>query len=113
MRYGICSKNRHPTDSCPTLYGEGNNKQVNDVGGFQGQPGFQRKYDPFSNTYNLRWKDHLNFNYGANQQAAGPNANINRPIGFFQPRQQQAYQPQQSSGPSLDEIVITLTSSTL
>ena len=53
MRCGICSKNGHPTDSCPTLYEESNNEQVNAMGGFQGQNGFQRKYDPFSNTYNL------------------------------------------------------------
>ena len=52
MKCGISSKNGHPTNSCPTLYKEGNNEQVNVVGGYQGQPGFQRKYDPFSNTYN-------------------------------------------------------------
>ena len=50
MRCGICSKNGHPTDSCPTLYKESNNEQVNVVEGFQGQNGFQRKYDLFSNT---------------------------------------------------------------
>ena len=58
MRCGICSKNRHPTDSCPTLYNEKNNEQVNVVGGFQCQNGFQRKYDPFFNTYNPGWRDH-------------------------------------------------------
>ena len=52
MRCGICSKNSHPTDSCPTLYEEGSNEKVNVMRGFQGQNGFQRKYDPFSNTYN-------------------------------------------------------------
>jgi len=31
-------------------------------GGFNGQP--QRKYDPFSNTYNPGWRDHPNLHYG-------------------------------------------------
>ena len=66
MRCGIFSKNEHPTDSCPTLYKEGNSEQVNVVGEFQGQLGFQRKYDPFSNTYNLGWRDHSNFSYVGN-----------------------------------------------
>ena len=39
MRCGICSKNGHPTNSCPTLYKD-SNEQVNAVGGFQGQSGF-------------------------------------------------------------------------
>ena len=52
-RCGICSKNGHPTDSYPTLYEEGSSEQVNVVEGFQGQNGFQRKYNPFFNTYNL------------------------------------------------------------
>jgi len=29
---------------------------------FNGQP--HRKYYPFSNTYNLGWRDHLNLRYG-------------------------------------------------
>ena len=86
MTCGICSKNGHPTDSCPTLYEEGNNEQVNAVGGFQGQNGFQRKYYPFFNTYNLGWRDRPNFSYGGIQQAVGPNPNVNRPPGFFEPR---------------------------
>ena len=67
MRCGICSKIGHPTNLCPTLYEEGSNEQVNVVGGFQGQNGFQRKYDPFSNTYNLGWRDHPNFREGINK----------------------------------------------
>ena len=90
MRRGICSKNEHPTDSCLTLYEEGNSEQVNAVGGFQDQNGFQRKYDPLSDTYNMGWRDHPNFSYGGNQQAVEPNATVNHPPGFFQPRQQQA-----------------------
>ena len=52
---------------------ENNNEQVNVVGGFQGQNGFQRKYDHFSDTYNPGWRVHPNFSYGWNQQVVGPN----------------------------------------
>ena len=44
----ICTSPMHLTDACPTL--QEDMEQVNAVG-FQNQ-GFQRKYDPFSNTYN-------------------------------------------------------------
>ena len=74
---------------------------------------FQRKYDLFSNTYNLGRRDHPNLSYGGNQQAIGPNTSTNHPPGFFQPRQQQSYQSQHSLGPTLDEIVKTLASCTL
>ena len=46
---GICAALNHPTDMCPTLQ-EDTPKQINAVGGFLGPP--QRKYDPYSNTYN-------------------------------------------------------------
>ncbi|KAK4389706.1 Retrovirus-related Pol polyprotein from transposon.6 [Sesamum angolense] len=36
------------------------------IGGFSGQQ--QRRYDPFSNTYNPGWKDHPNLSYGAQSQ---------------------------------------------
>ena len=47
IRCGICSKNEHPIDLCTTLYVESKNEQVNAMGGFQGQNGFQRKMIPF------------------------------------------------------------------
>ena len=52
VKCGICSTNGHSTDACPSLHEDGSYEQANTVGGFQGQQGFQRKYDPFSNTYN-------------------------------------------------------------
>ncbi|XP_021728347.1 uncharacterized protein LOC110695423 [Chenopodium quinoa] len=61
---GICTSMGHPTDSCPTLQEE-LNEQANAMG-FQGQ-GPQRRYDPFSNTYNPRWRDHPNLRYGNSQ----------------------------------------------
>ena len=58
---GICSVAGHPTDACPTLQDDPS-EQANAMGGFLGQQ--QRKYDPFSNSYNPGWKDHPNFSYG-------------------------------------------------
>ncbi|XP_068649548.1 uncharacterized protein [Aristolochia californica] len=49
---------------CPTLQEEPI-EQVN-VAGFPGQP--QRKYDPYSNTYNMGWRDHPNLIYGNPQE---------------------------------------------
>ncbi|KAK4382232.1 Retrovirus-related Pol polyprotein from transposon.6 [Sesamum angolense] len=50
---------------CPTLQ-EGPTKHADAIGGFFGQQ--QRRYDPFSNTYNPGWKDHPNLSYGAQSQ---------------------------------------------
>jgi hypothetical protein len=58
----ICSLQGHTSDMCPTMP-EDYIKQVHAVdGGFNEQP--QRKYDPFSNTYNPGWRDHPNLCYG-------------------------------------------------
>lgn len=54
---GICSTVGHLTDMCPAL--QEDEQQVDALGGFVGQ----RKYDPYSNTYNLGWMNHLNFSY--------------------------------------------------
>ena len=61
---GICLTQGHTTDTCPTLQEEESTLQANAIGGFLGQP--QRKYDPYSNTYNPGWRDHPNFRYGNN-----------------------------------------------
>ena len=98
---GICSNLGHPTDMCPTLQDEPH-EQANAVGGFPGPP--QRKYDPYSNTYNTGWKDHPNFNYGA------------RPTGFQPPYQARQpippHQPPSKPGMSLEEIVKSLATNT-
>ncbi|XP_021743408.1 uncharacterized protein LOC110709494 [Chenopodium quinoa] len=60
--YGVCSDFSHATDECPTLQSE----DVNALNNFPGQS--QRKYDPFSNTYNEGWKDHPNLRYGERPQ---------------------------------------------
>ena len=72
---GICSVVVHPIDMCPTLQEEPI-EQVNAAGGFPGQP--QRKYDPYSSTYNPGWRDHPNLSY-ENPQVNQPTTQ-NRPI---------------------------------
>ena len=62
----ICAHSEHSTDMCPTLLEEGTH-QVNAMGGYQGQQS-QRRYDPYSSTYNPGWRDHPNFNYGPRPQ---------------------------------------------
>ena len=94
---GICSATSHATDMCPTLQEDIPVQQANAMGGFQGQP--QRKYDPYSNSYNPGWRDHPNLSYG-NQVAQ------NRYQPPFQPRQQA------NQSMSLDEIVKALASNT-
>ncbi|XP_043805290.1 uncharacterized protein LOC122721280 [Manihot esculenta] len=94
---GICKQADHPTDMCPILQ-EGE-QQVNAIGGFNGQQfnGQQRKYDPFSSTYNPGWRDHPNLSYGNRQQNYQPRTN---------------YQATKS-GMSLEDIVQSLANSTL
>ena len=53
---GTCCLEGHPTDAWPTFQ-EGN---VNVAYSNQGQ----RRYDPYSNTYNEGWRDHPNLRYG-------------------------------------------------
>ena len=55
-----------------------NEEHLNAIQGHQGQQ-YQRKYDPFSLTYNTRWRDHPNLSYGS------------RPNNY----QQYGYQPRQ------------------
>ncbi|XP_065861818.1 uncharacterized protein [Euphorbia lathyris] len=102
---GVCSNVGHHTDECPSL--QEDFQQANAIGGFPGQP--QRKYDPYSNTYNSGWRDHPNFNYG--NQGGQPrlqNQSYNRP-----PQVQGPSRPSTSnSGMPLEDIVKTLAEST-
>ncbi|XP_010684910.2 uncharacterized protein LOC104899419 [Beta vulgaris subsp. vulgaris] len=82
---GICSNTGHPTDSCPTLQEE--TREVNAVG-YQGQ----RKYDPFSNSYNPGWRDHPAFSYKQGNQTLQGNQNFqqgNHPPPYMAPFQAQ------------------------
>ena len=110
---GIYSNIGHQTDMCPTLQ-EDTNEHVNAMGGYQNQ---QRKYDPYSNTYNPGWRDHPNFSYGNQTQVAPPPFD-NRPPSFQQ-RVQQPYQawkqvpPTQNSSTSLEDLVKALCTNTI
>ncbi|KAG8483725.1 hypothetical protein CXB51_023547 [Gossypium anomalum] len=73
---------------------------VNAVGGFPGPS--QRRYDPFSNTYNLGWKDHPNLNYEAN-----PGYNPS-----YQPRPLQPPQQLHKPTTSLEAVVERLAADT-
>ena len=59
-------------------------------GGFNGQS--QRKYDPFSNTYNPGWRDHPNLCYG-NPPQQGNQGRQFHPHGFQPQQNYQARQP--------------------
>ncbi|XP_057246792.1 uncharacterized protein LOC104897178 [Beta vulgaris subsp. vulgaris] len=90
---GICFDFSHSTDACPTVQSE----NVNALGGFSGQP--QRKYDPFSPTYNEGWRDHPNLRYGHKPQFTQANP---RPFVHQNPQSQ-------PSNPSLEDLVKQLT----
>ena len=117
----ICSLQGHASDMCPTMQ-EDYIEQANAVDGtFNGQP--QRKYDPFSNTYNPGWRDHPNFHYG-NPPHQGNQGRQFHSHGF-QPQPQQNYQARQpppftnsnvmgsSSNDDLREMMKTLASNTI
>ncbi|XP_073158933.1 uncharacterized protein [Henckelia pumila] len=89
---GICNAMGHATDMCPTLQEE-SFEHVNATGGFPGPP--QRKYDPYSSTYNPGWKDHPNLRY-RNQQGNQP--------GPQAPQQHQAYRPPYPPQPQRPQV---------
>ena len=108
---GICSVVGHLTDMSLALQEEPI-EQVNAAGGFPRQP--QRKYDLYSSTYNLGWRDHPNLGYG-NPQVNQP-ATQNCPICQ---QYKQPYPPRQkpsqtsNSSTSLEDIVKSLATNTL
>ena len=74
---GVCLSQSHPTDACPSLQDD-IVEQANALNNFGGQP--QRRYDPFSSTYNPGWKDHPNLRYGNQFQNQRPQQNQYRPL---------------------------------
>ena len=115
----ICSLQGHASDMCPTMQ-EDYIEQANAVdGAFNGQP--QRKYDPFSHTYNPGWRDHPNLRYG-NQPQQGNQGRQFHPHGFQPQQNYQARQPPSftnsnvmgsSSSDDLREMMKTLASNTV
>ncbi|KAG8473287.1 hypothetical protein CXB51_035431 [Gossypium anomalum] len=65
----ICATPEHTTDVCPSLYDD-TIAHLDAVGNFPGP--LQRRYDPYANTYNPRWRDHPNLSYGANPRYNQP-----------------------------------------
>ncbi|KAM1067948.1 hypothetical protein ACFX1Q_024007 [Malus domestica] len=102
----------HLTDKCPQLIENRGWETLNAVG-FGNQ--YQSRNDPFSNTYNLGWRDHPNFKWREPQQGQQQSTFRQQPPGFYQkpfaPTQPQA-QPAQKSGSSIDndQIFNLLTS---
>ena len=94
---GICSMVGHMINICPFFQDRGNYEQVNALGGFPRQKNFlgaPRPHNyPYSNTYNLGWKNHLNFSYANNHNPIALSMSYNKPFGFKQIKQPQAYQP--------------------
>ncbi|KAL0448652.1 UNVERIFIED_CONTAM: Retrovirus-related Pol polyprotein from transposon.6 [Sesamum latifolium] len=78
---------------------------VNDVGGFPGQP--QRRYDPHSNFYNPGWRDHPNFSYKNQGEQSKPH-----PQTFNQPPLAQAPSQAPNSSMRLEDIVKSLALAT-
>jgi len=85
---GICYLEEHATDVCPTLLGG----DVNVIFSNRGQ----RKYDPYSNTYNQGWRDHPNLRYRPR----------NKPLGFYQPSRQPSAQDRTNS--LLEQVIKTM-----
>ncbi|CAN6725407.1 unnamed protein product [Malus baccata var. baccata] len=76
---GVCSIQGHQSDQCPQLIENGGWESANAVGyGNQNQP----RGDPFSNTYNLGWRDHPNFRWRDAPQY-GQQSGFRQPPGFF------------------------------
>jgi hypothetical protein len=98
---GICANVGHVTDMCPILYKD-TTQDVNAIG-FSGP--LQRRYDPYSDTYNPGWRDHPNLNYATRPPI---------PQNFqFRPNVQQQTQPSSSRpGMSLEDIVKSLATNT-
>jgi len=88
--YSICSLQGHVSNMCSTMQ-EDYIEQANVVDrAFNGQP--QRKYDPFSNTYNPGWRDNPNLRYG-NPYQQGSQSRKFHPHRFQSQHNYQARQP--------------------
>ncbi|KAM2086715.1 hypothetical protein ACFX1R_024223 [Malus domestica] len=111
---GVCLMNGHLTDKCPQLIENRGWESANPVGfGSQNQP----RNDPFSNTYNLGWRDHPNFKWREPQQTQQQIAFRQQPPRFYQrpyaPTQPQAQPAQNNSGSSFDNAQVIQLLTTL
>ncbi|CAN6712895.1 unnamed protein product [Malus baccata var. baccata] len=105
----VCSIQGHPSEKCPQLIENGGWESANAIG-FQGQN--QTRYDPYSNTYNLRLRDHPNMKWREPQQLAQQGGFRQNPPGFPRPHQQNQpppAQPRTGSPMDNDQLVQLLT----
>ncbi|KAJ9180837.1 hypothetical protein P3X46_009035 [Hevea brasiliensis] len=98
---GICLGLGHATDMCPALQEDESMQHANAVGNYGHS---QHRYDPFSKTYNLGWRDHPNLSYG--------NQPVENQYQQQRPQVNQPPPPPSNQGMSLDEIVKALASNT-
>ncbi|XP_074298219.1 uncharacterized protein LOC141629046 [Silene latifolia] len=82
MACEICSDG-HPSEHCPLMQ-EGSQEEVNEV--WESTP--QKKWNPYSNTFNPGWKAHPNFRWGNSQntQQFGQGSQSGQPKTQFIPR---------------------------
>ncbi|CAB4280604.1 unnamed protein product [Prunus armeniaca] len=84
----ICSDPTHPMELCPsTTQGF---EQVHQVNSFQ-----RPRNDPYSNTYNPRWRNHSNFSWSNQQQQASSS----------HPFQQQMQPSSEPKKPTLEDLI--------
>ncbi|CAN6720635.1 unnamed protein product [Malus baccata var. baccata] len=111
---GVCLMNGHLTDKCPQLMENGGWEYANDVG-FGSQN--QLRNDPFSNTYNLGWRDHPNFKLREPQQTQQQSAFRQQPPRFYQrpyaPAQPQTQPAQNNPCSSFDNAQVIQLLTTL
>ncbi|XP_057522603.1 uncharacterized protein LOC130802612 [Amaranthus tricolor] len=89
---GACGLNGHFSVDCQ-LQAEGV-AALEQVKAIQNQNARQQ-YNPYSNTFNPRWRDHPNFSY-KNNNAQNPSSSYNIPLGF---QQRPPFPPQQQHPP--------------
>ncbi|CAL2266116.1 unnamed protein product [Prunus armeniaca] len=97
----VCANPGHPTESCPSLYGDG--EEMAQAHNMQQQ---KPRNDPFSNTYNPGWRQHPNFGWKNNQNVQTAPVQQNQ----FVP--QQNAPPPHGQGKSLEELINSLALST-
>ncbi|CAL9013424.1 unnamed protein product, partial [Prunus brigantina] len=97
----VCANPGHLTESCPSLYGDG--EEMAQAHYMQQQ---KPRNDPFSNTYNPGWRQHPNFGWKNNQNVQTAPVQQNQ----FVP--QQNAPPPHGQGKSLEELINSLALST-
>ncbi|KAM2574364.1 hypothetical protein TB2_006334 [Malus domestica] len=111
---GVCSIQGHVSEKCPQLIENGGLESANAIR-FQSQN--QPRHDPYSNTYNLGWRDHPNFKWREPQQAQPQGGFRQQPPGFYTkpyaPTQAPPQPAQTTSGNDLNNDTLVKLLSTL